>query len=423
MNISRSMLWPLRKAAEWYLRHGYYQLAALHGAGGSSSSGITINEDAVMRLSAAWACTRVIADPVGFLPLHLYQRQDAGRAKASSHSLYRLLHDSPNGIMTATTFRQSLQAQVLNWGNAYAQIVRRSGGDEIVSLWPIHPASVTPKFDGTAITYDVAQRTGQTKTYQAKDIFHLAGLGSDGISGHSVITMARDTFGLSLAADKYGSTFFANGGRVPYLLKVAQKFASDEKFSEFSERWKKAYRSADAFHNVPILEGGIEYQQIGIKPEDAQLLLTRQFQIPEICRWYKVQPHLVADLSRSTNNNIEHQGLEFVQQTLGYWLKVWEQAIWLRLLSEREQERYYAEFSIDYLLRGDFQSRMAGYATALQNGWMNRNEVRSLENMNPIEDGGDIYTIQLNMQSLPGQTPTSAQVIALNKISQGGSTQ
>lgn len=414
--LSRAILWPLRKAMDFtarsldlYKRDGFHHIYSLLGGGEPAWSGMNVTETTALNCSVVWACIRVISDPIGSLPLRLYKRVgNDERERAYDHPLYSLLADAPNDDMTALDWRSATQAHALSWGNGFSQILRRSGSREIIALEPMTPDTVYPAVDANGkLAYKVRVKGGQEEIWSRDRVFHLKGLGFDGKWGYSVISLARQSIGLTEAMVKYGGTFFANGGRVPYVLEHPGNFKTQVEADEFKTKWREAYGSGDNWHQGVILIGGMKYNQIGLKPEDAQFLASRQFQIPDVCRWFRVSPHLVGDLSRATFSNIEHLGIEFLTQTLGYWLKAWEQAISRCLLTPEERKTYYAEFDVNGLLRGDYAARTAGYATLLQNGVLSVNEVRRMENMNGVGDG-DGRNIQLNMQPL-GMVATNAQ--------------
>jgi HK97 family phage portal protein len=299
-------------------------------------------------------------------------------------------------------------------GNGYAQIIRRSGTGTAYSLRLLLPTQVMAsreKEGQRRLVYCVKEGNDPEKTYtvtpgKPQDILHIRGLGWDGLQGYSVITMARQSIGTALATDRNVARFYANGGRVPYVLEMAQRFRNDQEFQKFRADWEATYSEP---HRAPILENGTTYKQIGLSFADAQMLQSRQFSIPEICRWFLVSPHLVGDLSRATFANIEQLALEFVKMTLATWLTRWEQSLWRCVLTPEEKTQgYFFRYNVNALLRGDFPSRMAGYSTMLQNGFASINEVRDLEDWNPIE-GGDDYHIQLNMQTLPPGTPLTPE--------------
>lgn len=395
--------------ADYLARNGFPRQAASYGYSTGTKSGVSVSEASALNCSVVNACIRVISDPIGFLPLNIYERiGDEDRKIARNFRLHRLMRMAPNPWMTATTYRQVLQAHLLTHGNAYSLIQRRSGTNEILYLYPMDPQMVEPKFDGVKKTYEVTMRTGPKETWGADKVWHIPGLGFDGLKGYSVINQARESIGLSQAMEQYGASFFGAGGRVPYILKVPNTFRTEQEYKKFVETWREAYGTAETFHAAPILTGGAEYEQIGMKPEDAQLLASRQFQVQEIARWYKVSPHKLADLSRATFSNIEHLNIEFLTETLSYWLTLWEQSVWLTLLNEQEQDKYFAEFNYEAILRGDSKSQAEAQSIQIQNGLLKINEGRKMYNR-PAVTGGDINVIQLNMQALPGQPELSSQ--------------
>lgn len=402
-------------------------IAGVMGAGGEPSyTGKSIDEIKALNCSTVYACARIISDPVGMLPLHLYERlDDDERRRATDDPLYRLLRYAPNKFTPAVNFKQTVQMFALLWGNGYARILRRSGvgrrGGEALGFRILHPSSVTPKDGDDGPVYEISRSNGSPEVLGFRDVLHIPGLGFDGIKGESVIRLANNSIGLDMAALEYGGKFFARGGRVPFLLKVAKKFATTELKDQFHSEVEKVYSEP---HRIPVLEGDVEYQQIGFKPEDAQLLATRLFSVTEVCRWFLVNPYKVGDGRHATLNNVEHLGIEFLQTTLGYWLEVWAQQIWLRVLTERQQDAMYVEFDQNKLLQGDFKTRMEGYSIAVQNGWMSRNQVCTRENLPKLPgQAGDSYTIQMNMATLPGTgEPTTIEKATLLKVTNAQKT-
>jgi len=401
--------------AEWYARNGFPGIAANLSGGSPAWSGESVTVDIALNHSVVWSCNRIISESTAFLPLVLMQRlKNKDKRVAYEHPMYTALHDSPNDEMTAMGFRETRTSDCVLQGGGFAQIYRRSGTGTAIELGALLPSQVTPDREKTGfkrLVYVVKEGNSPGKTYtvekgKPQDILHIRGLGSDGIRGYSVISIARQSIGTAIAAEKNVAKFYAAGGRVPYLLEHPTKFKNDQDFDRFRKQWAETYSEP---HTVPILENAIKYKQTGLSNADAQLLESRQFSIPEICRWFSVSPHLVGDLSRATFSNIEQLALEFVTKTLSAWITRWEQELWRCVLTAEERaEGYYFKHNLNALLRGDFQSRMAGYSTMLQNGIASVNEVRDLEDWNPI-DGGDDHHIQLNMQTLPGggaQVPT-----------------
>ena len=404
-----------------YARSGFRDLATVLSGDLPAWSGETVSLQTALNHSVVWACNRIISESIGMIPAVLLQRKGGTKRVCDgldgnpSHPLYSVMHDLPNEEETATGFTERLTSHCLMQGGGFAQILRRSGTETAVGLLGLMPEQVRPDRERTGarrLVYVVKDGNNQEKTFtvepgKPQDIFHIRGLGWDGIKGYSVLTMARQSWGTAIGANRNVGRFFANGGRLPYVLEMEGKFRNDTEFEKFRGDWEKTYSDP---HKAPILEPPIKnYKQIGISAKDAQLLETRLFDIHEICRWFLVSPHLVGDLSRATFSNIEQLALEFVKMTLSTWLNRWEQEFSRCVLTAQERAQgYFLRHNVNALLRGDFQTRMAGYSTMLQNGIASVNEVRDLEDWNPI-DGGDEHHIQLNMQTLPGGTPTQAQ--------------
>ena len=368
--------------------------------GQQSNSGIDVDEESALKISTVYACVKVISETIASLPLNLLKELTNGDSeKAKQHPLYSLLKDVPNSEMSSFTFREMLMTNLLLWGNAYALIKRNRNG-QITELYPLKSKNMVVERDATtnAIKYTYTNNRGITKTYTPKQIFHIPAFSFDGIIGVSPITYAREAMGLALATEEFGARFFGNGARPGGVLEHPGVLKDPEKLRE---SWNKVYQGTANSHKVAVLEEGMKYHEIGMSPEDSQFLQTRSFQITEICRIFRVPPHMVGDLSRSTFSNIEHQSIDFVVHTIRPWLVRWEQAITRALLNEEERTIYYAKFNVDGLMRGDFVTRMNGYAIARQNGWMSANEIRALENMNkiPADQGGDLYLLNGNMIS------------------------
>ena len=374
---------------------------------GGTTSGKPVNEHTAMQMTAVYSCVRILAEAVAGLPLHLYKYTDSGgKEKALSHSLYFLLHDEPNPEMSSFVFRETMMTHLLLWGNAYSQIIRNGKG-EIIALYPLMPNRMSVDRDSNGFLYYTYTRysdeaptmNGMTVTLRASDVFHIPGLGFDGLVGYSPIAMAKNAIGMAIACEEYGAKFFANGAAPGGVLEHPGTIKEPQKVRD---SWNAAYQGSSNSHRVAVLEEGMKYQPIGISPEQAQFLETRKFQINEIARIFRVPPHMVGDLEKSSFSNIEQQSLEFVKYTLDPWVIRWEQAISRALLNSEEKKLYFSKFNVDGLLRGDYVSRMNGYATARQNGWMSANDIRELENLDriPTELGGDLYLINGNMTKL-----------------------
>ena len=374
---------------------------------GGSTSGKTVTERSAMQITAVYSCVRILAEAIAGLPLHLYTyKEDGGKEKALGHPLYLLLHDEPNPEMSSFVFRETLMTHLLLWGNAYAQIIRNGKG-EVVALYPLMPNRMTVDRDSSGqLFYSYQMNNSDAPTMKAgtvilkpSDVLHIPGLGFDGLVGYSPIAMAKNAIGLAIATEEYGAKFFANGATPGGLLEYPGTVKDPDRVRE---SWNKGFSGSQNAGKVAILEEGMKYTPISIAPEQAQFLETRKFQINEIARIFRVPPHMVGDLEKSSFSNIEQQSLEFVKYTLDPWVVRWEQSLSRALFTPEEKKQYFFKFNVEGLLRGDYQSRMNGYATARQNGWMSANDIRELENLDriPAEEGGDLYLINGNMLPL-----------------------
>ena len=374
---------------------------------GGSTSGKPVNERSAMQMTAVYSCVRILAEAVAGLPLHLYKYTDTGgKEKAVDHPLYLLLHDEPNPEMSSFVFRETLMTHLLLWGNAYAQIIRNGKG-EVVALYPLMPNKMTVDRDENGQLYYTYQRSneeahtmeGSSVKLKPSDVLHIPGLGFDGLVGYSPIAMAKNAIGMAIACEEFGAKFFANGAAPSGVLEHPGTIKDP---SRVREAWQSQFGGASNSGKVAVLEEGMKYTPISISPEQAQFLETRKFQINEIARIFRVPPHMVGDLEKSSFSNIEQQSLEFVKYTLDPWIIRWEQSMMRVLLSFDEKKEYYIKFNLEGLLRGDYQSRMNGYSIARQNGWMSANDIRELENLDriPTEQGGDLYLINGSMLPL-----------------------
>ena len=370
---------------------------------GGSSSGKAVTERSAMQMTAVYSCVRILSEAVAGLPLHLYRYNDSGgKEKAVDHPLYRLLHDEPNSEMSSFVFRETLMTHLLLWGNAFSQIIRNGKG-EIIALYPLMPNKMTVDRDENGHLFYSYQRSNDEAIGESgrvilkpSDVLHIPGLGFDGLVGYSPIAMAKNAIGLAIATEEYGAKFFANGAAPSGVLEHPGTLKDP---SKIREAWQSQFGGSQNSGKVAVLEEGIKYTPISISPEQAQFLETRKFQINEIARIFRVPPHMVGDLEKSSFSNIEQQSLEFVKYTLDPWVVRWEQSIMRTLLSPTEKNEYFVKFNLEGLLRGDYQSRMNGYAIGRQNGWMSANDIRELENLDliPDEDGGNLYLVNGNM--------------------------
>ncbi|MDO5390258.1 MAG: phage portal protein [Eubacteriales bacterium] len=374
---------------------------------GGSASGKRVNERTSMQMTAVYSCVRILSEAVASLPLNVYRyTENGGKEKAIDHSLYRLLHDEPNPEMSSFIFRETLMTHLLLWGNAYAQIIRNGKG-EVVALYPLMPDRMTVDRDKNGHLYYKYTKSGDdaptietgSVILDPSDVLHVPGLGFDGLVGYSPIAMAKNAIGLAIAAEEYGSKFYANGAAPSGVLEHPGTLKDP---ARVRDSWNSTFGGSSNSHKVAVLEEGMKYTPISISPNEAQFLETRKFQINEIARIFRVPPHMVGDLEKSSFSNIEQQSLEFVKYTLDPWVVRWEQALYRTLLSEEEKKMLFFRFNVEGLLRGDYASRMNGYATARQNGWMSANDIRELEDLDriPAELGGDLYLVNGNMLPL-----------------------
>ena len=374
---------------------------------GGSTAGKNVNERSAMQMTAVYACVRILSEAIAGLPLHMYRYKDeGGKEKATGHTLYHLLHDEPNPEMTSFVFRETLMTHLLLWGNAYAQIIRNGKG-EVIALYPLMPNRMEVNRDTNGMLYYVYQKTsddaptleGSSVILSPSEVLHVPGLGFDGLVGYSPIAMAKNAIGLSMAAEEYGAKFYANGAAPSGVLEHPGVLKDPAKVRD---SWNAAFGGSSNSHKVAVLEEGLKYTPISISPNEAQFLETRKFQIDEIARIFRVPPHMVGDLEKSSFSNIEQQSLEFVKYTLDPWVVRWEQSLSRALLSETEKKSYFFKFNLEGLLRGDYQSRMQGYSIGIQNGFMCPNDVRELENLDLIPDelGGNKYMVNGNMVDL-----------------------
>lgn len=374
---------------------------------GRTTSGKTVNERTALQTTAVYACVRILSETIASLPLHVYRYTEGGKAKDTEHVLYTLLHDEPNPDMTSFVFRETLMSHLLIWGNAYAQILRDRSG-QVIGLYPLLPDQMSVHRSEKGKLYYVYNRYEEDNpNFQEKgsivlsqeEVLHIPGLGFDGLIGYSPIALAKNAVGMTLACEEYGASFFGNGANPGGVLEHPGILKDPGKVRD---SWNAVYQGTRNAHKVAVLEEGMSYKQIGIPPEEAQFLETRKFQINEIARLFRIPPHMVGDLEKSSFSNIEQQSLEFVKYTLDPWVVRFEQALKKSLLLPEEKKTHFIKFNVDGLLRGDYQSRMNGYAIGRQNGWLSTNDIRKLEELNPIppEEGGDLYLINGNMTKL-----------------------
>jgi HK97 family phage portal protein len=361
-----------------------------------AQSGVNVTAIRAANQATVISCVKILAETLAMLPLKTYERlQPRGRAVAFQHPTYTLLHDRANPELPAFIFREVMQAHLGLWGNAYAEIETTRAG-KIIALWPIAPWKVEVRRENAEKYYIVSLNNGSRVALGADRVMHVPGFDyRDGLQGISPIASMREAIGLAIATETFGAKWFGSGARpggiitrpkeVPALSVPAAK--------AFKESWEQAHSGLSNAQRVAILEEGMQWQQTGIPPDDSQFLETRLFQKREIAGWYRVPLHMLADLERATFSNIEQQGIDFVTHTMGPWLSRWEAVVNYDLFSEADRATYYAEFLVTALLRGDQAARAAYYTQRFNVGSISPNDIRELENENPIE-GGDRYFVQ-----------------------------
>ena len=374
---------------------------------GSSASGKSVTPRSAMQMSAVYACVRVIAETVASLPLHVYHYTSSGKEKSLDHPLYPILHDEPNSEMTSFLWRETTLTHLLLWGNAYSQIIR-SGRGKIIGLYPLLPDKMQVDRDASGmLIYEYTTRDSKLVRLRPEDVLHIPGLGFDGVMGYSPIALEKNAIGLGIAAEEYGSKFFAHGATPSGVLTHPNTVKNP---SALRESWNAAYGGSSNTGKVAILEENMKFERISMPNNEAQFLESRKFQVNEICRIYRVPPHMIGDLEHATFSNIEHQSISFAMHTIRPWLVRMEQSLNRALFSDKEKGIYYVRFNIDGLMRGSYKERMEGYAIGRQNGWLSANDIRELENMNPIEkaNGGDDYLVNGNMMRISSTKGTSS---------------
>ena len=369
-------------------------------SGGTTHSGVMLNEKSSLRIVAVYACVNLLASTIASLPLPVYQRLDRGKKKATDLDIYSLLHDQPNSEQTSFLWRQNMMAHVLLWGHGYSEI-ESDGNGEPIGLWPLPPWQVTTgRTKEKAIFHRVMLPEGGSKDIPDYAMLHIQAL-----LGLSPIRQAMEAIGLAQATQDFGARLFGQGANLGGIVQHPAHLTK-EAHENLEKSLNENYTGLGKAHRIMLLEEGMTWNKVGIPPEEAQFLETRKFQRGEIASLFRIPPHMIGDLEHATFSNIEHQAIEFVVHTLRPWLVNWEQEIKNKLLPDDD---LFAEFLVDGLLRGDTVSRYQAYAVARQNGWMNADDIRELENMNPLPNGeGEIYLAPLNMQPLSWLTGGSS---------------
>lgn len=399
--VAHRILWLPGEDRHWDHDSGF--------GGRRNVSGVRVDPDTALQSTVVLACARVLAESVAGLPLHLYRRVgDGGKTIAREHPLYRILHDQPNGWQTSFEWREQQMLHLCLHGNAYSEIRSGSAGS-VSELVPLHPSRMrVERVEGGRLRYKYREEGGRETVYSQDSIMHLRWLSDDGVNGMVPVDLARDAIGLARACEIHGASFFGNGARPGVILTTEQTIPSDAA-ETLRNNWERMHRGPDKAQRTAVLTGGLKPIELGGNNQEAQFLEARRFQVEEICRLYRVPPHLVGDLTRSSFSNIEQQSIDFVQHTLLGWLRRFESAFTRDLIVD--DANYFVEFDTRGLLRGDAVARASYYNTMHQLGVLSLNEIRAAENLNPV-DGGEIRVVPLNMQTLEQANAASRLAMA-----------
>lgn len=377
------------------------------GGGPQTWSGNKVDENSSLTNPTVWTCVRVISEAYASMPQHVYRRTaGGGKEIARNHYLYPVLHDQANPELTAFNYRELAQAHLCTWGNHYS-LIEWDQAQRVKALYPLPPDRIKVKRENATSrrTYAYRQNNGTWAPVAEEFVFHVPGLGYDGIQGYSPIAMQRQTIGAANAVAEFGARFFGNGVRSSGFLKLPTtltKEAGERLIASFSEK----YSGLTNAHRTILLEGGLDFVPNSVPPEDAQFLETKKHSRSEIAGMFRVPPHMVGDLDKATFSNIEQQALEFVTFTMVPWLARWEAAIESALLTAQGRAAYFVESDANGLMRGDAASRAAFYGLGINAGWLKPNEARMKENLN-TEAAGDVYFRPLNTSFVgPDGKPT-----------------
>lgn len=361
-------------------------------------AGVRVDEDSALTYSAVWACVRVISETIAALPWNTFRRIDKDNSKKVEDSINWMLYRQPNPEISSFTLREIAVAWALTWGNGYAEI-ERDGAGRPVYLWPIPPHRVTPERNKkNELVYTVSNERGPDVTLPYRDVYHLHGLGYDGITGYSVVSMAAKSIGLGLACEMFGSNYFSNGMH-PSAVVSHPTTIGENAFKRLKETLNESYSGLGNTHRLMLLEEAMKIEKMSFSPEDSQFLDTRKFQVAEIARWFRMPLHKISDLERSTNNNIEHQGIEFVTDTISPWATRIETEGDIKFFGSFKGRRY-TKLNLNSLMRGDSKSRSEFYKTMANLGAFSVNDILRLEDMNTIGSDGDKRLVQLNQTTL-----------------------
>lgn len=368
-----------------------------------------ITPELSLTVSAVLAAFTILTEDLASLPLILYARRGRNKFRAYDSLYYRLMHDQPNPEHTSMIFREFISGHLLAWGNFYGQLIVDKRGD-VQEIWPLRPDRMTvERVDGQKI-YKYLKSDGKYRVFMMDELVHIPAFGFDGLIGYSRISLARNAIGLSISAEKFGSKFYANGANVGIVYKHPGTLG-DTAYTHLNDSLKDR-TGVNESHKPIILEEGMSIEKLGIPPDDAQFLETRKFQVNEIARIFRVPPHMIGDVEKTTSwgSGIDSQEQGYVNHTLRPWAKRIEEQLNARVLLPQDRATYFYEHLMDGLLRGDIATRYSAYVQAINNGILSPNEARAKENLNPYKQG-DVYWRPLNMASVtdPMQDNTSTE--------------
>lgn len=393
--------------AAWYLKELRSSLATpekwvteFFGGGAETKTGVRVDEYAALNYAAFFCGVTNIAGIMMQLPCQVFRRRaDGSKELMTKHPLYKIVHDIAKPKMTAPRFRQTLTGHLATWGNGYAQVLYNLRDGSVNSLHPIRPDRMHIEEDRenpAKVNYIYRPKRGPEYTFGPGELLHIPGFGYDGIQGYSIVTLARESIGFGLGTEEFGARYFGDGLHPGAVVTVKGKVRPENR-QTYKDDLKKKYTGLGKNHLFVLFEQDTEIKTIGIPPEDAQFLETREFQVVEIARWLNLPVHVIKGNARETYQNVEQGFLELIIYSMGPWIKLWETELTIKLLREDERgEGYFIEFNVDGLLRGDIASRTRAYSLGRQWGWLSANDIRRKENMDPIK-GGDDYLVPLNM--------------------------
>ena len=383
---------------------------AFNGGQRKTASKIVVGHNNSMSLSAYYSAIRNISEDIGKLPLRVFQfSRDGSKEHLIENPVNRMFSLQPNPEMSAMTFKEVLTAHALGWGNGYAEIVRNGRGDA-VELFPIHPARVEVERDPNTdeiiyFVYDngntnniVPRNRSDAKQIPARDMLHVKGLGADGLIGYSVLQFQAESLGTAIATQQYGGSFFGNGTSLSGILTHPESLGEEAR-KNLRDSWQQAHSGSDNAYKVAVLEEGVTWKETSVPPVQAQFIETRKFQIEDIARWFRIPPNKIGDMSRMTFNNIEQVSIDYVTDTLTPWITRWEQEIDIKLLNA-DADNIVGKFMVQTLTRGDIKTRTEHYGKMMTMGVYSINEVREMEDLNPIGEEGDKRFMQTSMTTI-----------------------